>query len=342
MLLREGYDRHRQAFLDLADCPQSISRFDCGEDLFTDVVYLGAEQPERLLLLTSGLHGVEGFFGSDVQTVFLKQFGNSWSDRPWGVTLVHGLNPYGFANLRRWNENNVDLNRNFLEDGTFGGAPAGFAELNSFLNPKVGQMGLPFEMQAVWLIARHGLRQLQHSISSGQYEFSDSLFFGGQQRESTTNMIAGRADEWLRGAQEIVHLDFHTGLGRFAEAMMITCSPISERLRSIVPESFCSLIRTPDADVSQGSFERWMSTHFGDRVISVCAEYGTYNPVKVLKSLRAENMAHHQLPANSPGWKRAKRQLLEAFYPSSANWRDRVTSHAIQLIRDIFEHWEHA
>ena len=33
------------------------------------------------------------------------------------LVLVHVLNPYGMAWLRRTNENNVDLNRNFLLDG---------------------------------------------------------------------------------------------------------------------------------------------------------------------------------------------------------------------------------
>jgi hypothetical protein len=28
--------------------------------------------------------------------------------------LVHALNPFGFAMLRRWNEEGVDLNRNAL------------------------------------------------------------------------------------------------------------------------------------------------------------------------------------------------------------------------------------
>ena len=40
-----------------------------------------------------------------------------------GVVLVHGLNPYGFAHFTRTTENNVDLNRNFI-DRDAGAAPA--------------------------------------------------------------------------------------------------------------------------------------------------------------------------------------------------------------------------
>ena len=51
--------------------------------------------------------------------------------------LIHGVNPFGFSNLRRCNEDNVDVNRNFLESGDdYMGAPDGYAGLDSFLNPE--------------------------------------------------------------------------------------------------------------------------------------------------------------------------------------------------------------
>ena len=51
--------------------------------------------------------------------------------------LLHALNPYGFAWLRRVNEHNVDLNRNFLLPGeAYRGSPAGYAALDPLLNPK--------------------------------------------------------------------------------------------------------------------------------------------------------------------------------------------------------------
>ena len=44
------------------------------------------------------------------------------------IVLVHALNPFGFAWRRRWNENNVDLNRNFLDDRSFLDGDAAYAE----------------------------------------------------------------------------------------------------------------------------------------------------------------------------------------------------------------------
>ncbi len=60
-----------------------------------------------------GLHGVEGFFGSAVQLACLEHWLSAEAPSVKYVFL-HGLNPYGFAWRRRFDENNVDPNRNFL------------------------------------------------------------------------------------------------------------------------------------------------------------------------------------------------------------------------------------
>src|SRR5262245_16458878 len=38
-----------------------------GRDLSIDVLFAGSERPSRMLIVTSGIHGVEGFFGSAIQ-----------------------------------------------------------------------------------------------------------------------------------------------------------------------------------------------------------------------------------------------------------------------------------
>jgi hypothetical protein len=43
-----------------------------GSDLSINVAFAGSEQPSRVLIVTSGLHGVEGFFGSAIQVALLE------------------------------------------------------------------------------------------------------------------------------------------------------------------------------------------------------------------------------------------------------------------------------
>lgn len=86
-----------------------------GERLATDVAYLGRNDARKLMVLISGTHGVEGPFGSACQTAWLSQ------NTPWqlpddtAVLAIHLINPWGTAWSRRVNEDNVDLNRNFID-----------------------------------------------------------------------------------------------------------------------------------------------------------------------------------------------------------------------------------
>ena len=49
---------------------------------------------------------------------------------------MHAVNPYGFSRLRRVNEDNVDLNRNFRDFGAPAPVNAGYAELHELLLPE--------------------------------------------------------------------------------------------------------------------------------------------------------------------------------------------------------------
>ncbi len=82
------------------------------EELTIDISLFGAATPQRILIHSSGLHGIEGFAGSAIQLRCLEdRLPVLRSDST--IVMVHILNPYGMAWFRRVNENNVDLNRNF-------------------------------------------------------------------------------------------------------------------------------------------------------------------------------------------------------------------------------------
>jgi len=84
--------------------------------------------PERIVVHTSGVHGVEGYAGSAVQTAFLTAAARMLSTvkgqslLPVGskLIIVHAVNPSGMAWRRRFTAGgNVDLNRNCLSDIEF-------------------------------------------------------------------------------------------------------------------------------------------------------------------------------------------------------------------------------
>src|SRR5262249_49770953 len=85
------------------------------EPLTIDITVAGASKPASAIVVSSGVHGVEGFFGSAVQVALLERYASNWQ-LPAGAAIIfiHAINPFGFAWQRRFNEDNIDLNRNFL------------------------------------------------------------------------------------------------------------------------------------------------------------------------------------------------------------------------------------
>ena len=105
------------------------------EPLTIDIGWFGAEHPRRVFIHSSGIHGVEAFAGSAIQAQWLDK-GIPSIEPDDAIVLVHSLNPYGMAWLRRFNENNVDLNRNFREPGDYRAQTIAYWEtINALLNP---------------------------------------------------------------------------------------------------------------------------------------------------------------------------------------------------------------
>jgi murein tripeptide amidase MpaA len=104
------------------------------DDLSIDITKSPYSSDRPTIIISSGLHGGEGFFGSAVQLALLES-GNLTTNINW--VFLHALNPYGFANLRRCNENNVDLNRNFLLPGEkYQGSSPIYGKISPILNPE--------------------------------------------------------------------------------------------------------------------------------------------------------------------------------------------------------------
>src|SRR6266702_5858450 len=86
-----------------------------GEALSTDVAIVGPAGAQKRLVLLSGTHGVEGYYGSDSQIALLDNLRDRALPEDTCVVLVHLVNPWGTAWLRRVNEDNADVNRNYID-----------------------------------------------------------------------------------------------------------------------------------------------------------------------------------------------------------------------------------
>lgn len=300
------------------------------EELSIDIAWIGAAIPRRVLLHSCGLHGIEGFAGSAIQLLLLGDLPPLPSDT--ALVLVHVLNPYGMAWLRRVNENNIDLNRNFRVNGSFDGAPAAYGQLDRFLNPPSQPASDWYFAKATYLIMRFGMTALKQTVVGGQYEFPKGLFFGGKQLQEGPRRYERFLSERLGAVDKAIVIDVHTGIGKFAEDALLVESEDYFQLRDQFGRRVTAL--QPDQGPAyriEGGLQSMIFRIFSNRPIFICQEFGTYSGMKVLHALREENRWHHYGAGTLDH--ATKRNIKESFCPNDDAWRDAVLKRG----RELFE-----
>jgi hypothetical protein len=312
---------------------------DSDQNLTIDIARVGAPNPAWSVIVSSGLHGVEGFLGSAIQISSLKQLSVSDLVESGGeFILIHAINPFGFHELRRVNEYNVDLNRNFLLPGEgYQGTSAEYENLNDLLNPSSPPRLLdPYLVKLGWRIVRIGFPALKQAVAEGQFSYPNGLFFGGHKPARSTQIIQDNIMRWPRG-EHIVHLDFHSGLGRYAKFRLFAPANIG-------PEELSRYRQLFGADIElvgiggglgydvRGDLGRWATATAAPRYRFLFVEFGTYSPIRILDALHRENQVHFFASADDGARRRAKLALLECFCPSSPSWRAAVLRAGIEVI----------
>ena len=276
-------------------------------ELFTDIAWFGHKNPRKALLLVSGVHGVEGFAGSAVQLAALSSLPVLPDDT--ALVVVHALNPYGMANLRRFNRNNVDLNRNFhFSENGWQGEPEGYAALDRFFNPTRPPAFdfFYFRLFLAWL--RFGNACVRQAVTGGQYHYPTGLYFGGKGLEpEAAEYIDWLKDSPLLNISKLMVVDFHTGLGRFGQQSLFMRSGSDQRQElsgklgvAVTPSKTES--KTMGYHHGGGSSGVYRRLFSGGELTCLTVEYGTYPGPRMLHALRAENQHHHYGDRNLDHW----------------------------------------
>lgn len=279
------------------------------------------------------MHGVEAYAGSAVQLALLAEPPAVPADS--AMAFVHVLNPYGMSWLRRTNENNVDLNRNFIFDGTpWSGAPAKYAALDPLLNPPSPPRADGFYVRAALALLTHGREAAVQAIAEGQYEFPRGLFFGGHALEEGPRLYTQWLRETLAETTYVFAIDFHTGLGRRGEDVVFP------KLGTVNP---IALARALDHRITDTTTRKATYTVRGGldsalpyllpraRVDFLLQEIGTYPLLRVLHALREENRWHFH--GRGSVQHPAKSRAREALCPSALDWRRRAVALGAKLAR---------
>jgi hypothetical protein len=310
-----------------------------GKPLFLDTAVIGHKKAKRALLLISATHGVEGYFGSGAQTGLLR---NGLARRVMDgakIVLLHALNPFGFACNRRVNEDNADINRNFV-DHSHPPANATYDALAHDIAPRdisTEAMERANAKLNAWA-AKHGSFALQEAISRGQYTHSDGIYFGGTQESWSAATLKDVFREELAAVEQLTVIDFHTGLGLSGEAEMITehlpGSPAYLRAKKMWGE----LVRSSEAGESlstplSGTIDQAVAAWMKGKAFTFAAlEVGTAPLRAVFQALRKDNWLYTHGRPEHPLAKQIKQEIRAAFYPDTAEWKAKVFAHAEKAI----------
>lgn len=324
-----------------------------GNPVFTDVALVGDETAGNVLLVNSATHGVEGFCGSAALVGYLRE--GLWRNGGANAraVLVHAINPHGFAWVRRVTEDNVDLNRNFIDHAAARPTNSEYDALHAVIAPEKWNAKTRAACDRAFrdFAKEHGAFALQSAVTRGQYSHPDGVFYGGSQPTWSTRTFHAILEQFVKGATRVAWLDFHTGLGPYGAAELIGMpgagNPVGERLREIygrglytppmeiVPTARKGMPTAPPTSAALngtiGGCVRRVLT--GTTVVGATVEFGTYPVRDLLYALIADNWLHlHGDPESELG-RAIKANTRLRLYPDEESWKELVWVRSRQILR---------
>lgn len=312
-----------------------------GEPLATDLAWLGPADAAHLLLTISGTHGVEGHCGSGIQVATLADPGARALRPDAAIVFLHAINPYGFAWSRRVNEDNVDLNRNFVDHDSALPRNDGYVELADAICPAEWNAAsrAATGLRLAAYREHHGAAALQTAITAGQYTHPDGVFYGGAGATWSRRLALALAAEHLARARRVAVIDYHTGLGPWGHGEKIVlhrhASAALQRARDWYGDDITSTVLGTSAssdvvgDLISGLAAALPAVEFTNMAL----EYGVSSVEETIDAIRADNWLHRHGTLDSAIGREIKTQIRAAFYDDAENWQALVLEQAIDAQR---------
>ncbi len=343
-----SYDEARTKFLAAAraagaalDSVSHPERGRNGEDLATDVAWLGPRDAERVLVTISATHGVEGFCGSGAQVDWLNRGEAARRPADLGVLIIHAINPYGFSWLRRVTHENVDLNRNWVDFSTPRPVNAGYEALCGAAVPATWtEESRTASARALGaFLGANGPAALQQALSGGQYTHPAGIFYGGTGptwSRLTQTKIFG---EYLGRAARVGVIDYHTGLGPWGYGEQIVTDLPGSAAFARARSWYGSAVTSPSAGTSTSAPITGDGLEAAPRLLpdaevtGMAIEVGTQDLNSVLLALRADAWLHAHGDPASPEAAPIKAQIRAAFYGDADDWKGMVAGQSLLAMR---------
>ncbi len=302
-----------------------------GKALYADWLLLSkTENPSKLLVLISGTHGVEGFVGSAIQCDLLGNgVAQLLEDESLAILMIHALNPWGFAWLRRCDHEGIDLNRNFVDFK--GGLPnnGAYATMHRLLSQPAesvlnGHAPLPLD-----------------AITRGQYQYPQGLYFGGHGPSWSRQWLDSRKHSTiLTKLKHIAVIDIHSGLGPFGYGEVISDHPRYTAGFELAQNWYGANAMSSELGESVSAPKTGLMDFFwhkllGDRGCFVTLEFGTYSDKEMIDVLIAEQRYFRHCRDADIARNMSDPSVLalrDFFYPAGPSWQQASLLRARQMI----------
>ena len=319
---------------------------DAGDNLYIDNVYLpSSDKKTNLIVLTTGVHGMEGYIGSVMLDVFFEEIYPTIDTTNTGILIVANVNPYGMKYMRRYNENNVDLNRNFIEDWDNFDRTSNkdYPKVVEFLQP-TGRIGnaLWHEVGFYLSLAKEaiftGAGTISDALLTGQYEYEYGVYYGGNGDEISTAYLKGVFADCISSEYEnIVHVDIHSGYGpRYNMVIFNSVQDPTTEAEAKAMFGYDYIIATDSedfyetfGDTTDYFYRLAKSSGTESTLYSTCFEFGTIgdgfiDSILSLKYTVDENRQHWYPSYSLITPEIVKQNYYELFYPTETEWRQKT------------------
>ena len=300
--------------------------------LAVDVARTGAAEPEHLLVLTSGVHGVELMAGSGCQVGLMRGGHCEKLPENTAVLMIHAANPVGAWRMTRTAENLVDLCRNFPDFESLDDAREEYDRVHPVL--MAGEDYSAVER----LMEQMGRQRFVQALMDGQYRHSDGFGFGG-----TAPLWAHRAllrilREEVGGAARVTVVDLHSGAGPFGVGTVV-CMHTGKALALARRRFGHKLIAPRDAEAGQYRDARghcadgYQRAVPGRELTSIVLELGTYPLGEGLRALIESHWAEARGDYGTARRREVDAAMLRHHLPDDPLWRRAAVQGCAEVFR---------
>ncbi len=312
-----------------------------GGSLSCDTAWIGDPLAETVLVTVAGTHGVEGYAGAAVQLLDLARIANEGPPSTLAVLHIHGINPGGMDRLHRATENNVDLNRNFVNYDFGLPANAAYSELHDIVCPVAWDEDTQSQIMGKLdeYAAEHGPARLVNGLISGQYSHPAGLNFGGAKPEWSNRVMSRICREQLAHAKRVLLIDWHTGLGGFGEGVFLCFNAPASDEFALACEWFGADNITAEHFAESGTPRYQGLLCLGAReclpaarTLTLVVEFGTRGRDRVRPALMLDRWIQVEGRASGKPIEAWQDAVRDVFDPQDESWRSAVASAGLEIL----------